>query len=59
MADTQYGGRPTEAIDDYLLHACEVTWIDPGSGEVTTARVDAPPAWDGPLSTLGAVSADP
>lgn len=52
VGDVRYGAPPRDGID-YLLHASEIRWTDPVSGEGREATEPAPREWDDLAQTLG------
>ena len=55
LGDTRYGGqRPALAVDRPLLHAAELSFEHPATGETVTFRADAPPDFNDALAVLRA-----
>ncbi|MDG2307295.1 MAG: RluA family pseudouridine synthase [Candidatus Binatia bacterium] len=60
VGDVRYGGTPTPAIPDYMLHASEVAWRDVVTGAPRTAQREAPAVWEDAMASLsGAHPAPP
>lgn len=45
-------GRPVPEIPGFLLHASELRWREPSTGEAASAALDPPPAWGAILERL-------